>query len=173
MSMTVQSIVLRFQAWSEKVISASKYLLIPFYLGLVLALGAYLWCFLVSEYNLFNDLVKIDEERMELGLLKLMDAAMTANLVVMIIRGSYRSFVNKQFKDDQEHVDSSTLKVKMGTSIIVIAFIHFLQPFLQTNDMLVKLAIICVFFLGTLVLVYADDKHQSHHTPEPNQNPTH
>ena len=51
------------------------------------------------------------------------DIVMIANLVKMIITGSYNSFVSKKHDDENEKVSSGMLKVKMSTSIMGVSAI--------------------------------------------------
>jgi len=46
------------------------------------------------------------------------DIVMIANLVKMIITGSYHSFIDKTHNEEIEKVSSGMLKVKMSTSIL-------------------------------------------------------
>lgn len=158
----------------QAVVFQCKWLLVPFYLGLVLALVSYLYRFSLTEFEMLSHANTNSEEEILLFLLKLVDATMTANLVVMIIRGSYRSFVDKKATDgdEKERVSSGTLKIKMGTSLIVISFIHLLQCFLKSDELnwhslAVKTAIFLMFVGGTIALAYIEHLHDQSEHPAP------
>ena len=111
-----------FKKMIETVIFSSKWLLIPFYLKLFLTLGKLMYHFF-SEGTLSNeDLMSTLED---------VDIVMIANLVKMIITGSYNSFVDKTHSEDAEKVSSGVLKVKMATSIMGVSSIHLLQTFIN------------------------------------------
>ena len=61
---------------------------------------------------------KRDSNTIMMTALELVDITMIANLIKMIITGSYTSFVNKFHKAPGEKVSSGMLKVKMSTSLV-------------------------------------------------------
>jgi uncharacterized protein (TIGR00645 family) len=148
-----------------------KWMLLPFNIGLVVGLAIFLCRFCMSEYDLLHDFLHLTEEDVVLALLKLVDATMTAALVVMIIRGTHRSSIDKKAHDgDQERVSSGTLKIKMGSSLIVICFINLLQSYYKTGELNwnvlgMKASIFFMFVLGTLALTYIDS-HTHHDEPK-------
>lgn len=131
----------------EKVIFNSKWLLIPFYLKLFYTLARLLY-FFVFHGEITN------EELM--GALHAVDSVMIANLVKMIITGSYNSFVSKNHSEETEKVSSGMLKVKMATSIMGVTSIHLLQTFINVdiNHAAVTWEIIYkqVFIHGTIIV---------------------
>jgi uncharacterized protein (TIGR00645 family) len=96
--------------------------------------------------------------------LEAVDIVMIANLVKMIITGSYNSFVDKSHGIDGEQVSSGLLKVKMSTSIIGVSSIHLLQTFINSENILnetiyKQLIVHGAFIVGALVLSYIDYLH--------------
>ena len=99
-----------------------------------------------------------------LAILGLIDITMIANLIKMIISGSYQSFVEKMPNDHSEKMSSGMLKVKMGTSLIGVSSIHLLQAFINaaqisSREIIVKVGIHLVFLLSTVGLAYIDYLH--------------
>ena len=144
-----------FKKMIETVIFSSKWLLIPFYLKLFMTLGKLMYHFF-SEGTLSNeDLMSTLED---------VDIVMIANLVKMIITGSYNSFVDKTHSEDAEKVSSGVLKVKMATSIMGVSSIHLLQTFINSAQVPIEtiykqLLIHGIFIVGGIVLAFIDYLH--------------
>lgn len=139
----------------EKVIFGSKWLLIPFYLKLF-------WTLIRLMYNFFVHGTLTSEQLM--GTLEDVDIVMIANLVKMIITGSYNSFVDKSHGVEGEQVSSGALKVKMATSIMGVSSIHLLQTFISAHDAAMvdiykQLLIHGIFIVGAIVLATVDYLH--------------
>lgn len=140
----------------ENVIFSSKYWLIPFYLKLFLTLTKLLYHFVVQGHLSNEDLMSALED---------VDIVMIANLVKMIITGSYNSFVDKSHGVEGEQVSSGALKVKMSTSIMGVSSIHLLQTFVNAEhveiDVIYKQLIIHgIFIIGAFVLAIIDYLHE-------------
>jgi uncharacterized protein (TIGR00645 family) len=98
------------------------------------------------------------------------DIVMIANLVKMIITGSYNSFVSKSHGVEGEQVSSGALKVKMATSVMGVSSIHLLQTFINAanipQDVITKqLMIHGAFIIGAAFLAvidYLHSKSESH-----------
>lgn len=137
----------------ELLIFNSRWLLIPFYLKLFWTLLTLLYSFVVYGHITNEQLMQILED---------VDIVMIANLVKMIITGSYNSFVDKNHGEEAEKVSSGMLKVKMSTSIMGVSSIHLLQTFMATPDWSViykQVLIHGVFIIGALVLAVIDYLH--------------
>jgi uncharacterized protein (TIGR00645 family) len=99
-----------------------------------------------------------------LAVLTLIDITMIANLIKMIITGSYQSFVEKISFDHLEKASSGVLKIKMGGSLIGVSSIHLLQSFINTSDvttrdLVARIAIHLVFLMSTMGLAYIEYLH--------------
>lgn len=139
----------------EVIIFSSKWLLIPFYLKLFWTLSKLLYVF-VSTGTLSNDSL--------METLEDVDIVMIANLVKMIITGSYNSFVDKTHGVEGENVSSGLLKVKMSTSIMGVSSIHLLQTFINSEHMefdtiYKQLLIHGIFIVGAVILSYIEYLH--------------
>lgn len=158
----------------EKIIFSARWLLIPFYLGLMFALVCYLYIFLREETALIFEVGHLTINDALLKVLELLDIVMIANLIKMIITGSYNSFVSKTHGVETENIGSGMLKVKMGTSLIGVSSIHLLQVFINSShipmeELYKKLMIHGAFLLGGYVLAKIDYLHVKAESFEPHE----
>ena len=155
----------------ENIILGSKWLLIPFYLGLMAVMGIYTFVYIKEIIHLFSDINTITKETVMVGILEIVDIVMIASLVKMIITGGYNSSVTKDHGHEDSKVSSGMLKVKMSTTLIGVTSIHLLQTFINTAhsdwDAIYKqLAIHVTLLVGSLILAIIDFLHEkstSHH----------
>ncbi len=156
----------RLELAIESIILATRWLLVAFYLGLGLALATYAVSFGKKLYEfLFNALTLGDTDTI-LKMLGLIDAALVASLVVMVIISGYENFVSRFDEHDGEvhwlgTIDVGSLKVKVASTIVAISSIHLLQVFLNhasyTTDQLMWLTVMhLAFVLSALMLAYID-----------------
>lgn len=120
----------------------SRWLQLPMYLGLIVALGIYSYKFLVKLWDLLINVGSLQEDHILLNVLSLIDVVMIANLLVMVIVGGYEIFVSRldiQGHPDQpewlSHVDAGVLKVKLGMALITISSIHLLRSFIDASNL--------------------------------------
>lgn len=119
----------------------SRWLQLPMYLGLIVALGIYSYKFLLKLWDLTVNLGILKEDDILLNVLSLIDVVMIANLLVMVIIGGYEIFVSRldvqDHRDQPEwlaHVDAGVLKVKLGMALITISSIHLLRSFIDAGN---------------------------------------
>lgn len=149
----------------ENMIFGGRWLLMPMYVGLLLVIGVYAWVFLKQLYELLHEIVHINRAELIVSVLEMIDTVMIGNLIVMIMIGSYHIFV-RNFKIDEkpqwlEHITSSTLKIKMGMSLVGISSIHLLKDFIDDktidHELLFKrCGIHIIFLLSMIVLAFTD-----------------
>ena len=150
----------------ESVILASRWLLVVFYLGLAIALGLYAVSFLRKLYYFTTKVLVVEETDAILKMLALIDAALVASLVVMVIISGYENFVSRFDNADSEvsflgKIDAGSLKIKVASTIVAISSIHLLQIFLNiasyTDNQVMWLTIMhMAFVLSALFLAYID-----------------
>lgn len=150
----------------ESVILASRWLLVVFYLGLTIALGLYALSFLRKLYDFTIKVMVVDETDAILKMLALIDAALVASLVVMVIISGYENFVSRFDNADSEvsflgKIDAGSLKIKVASTIVAISSIHLLQIFLNiasyTDNQVMWLTIMhMAFVVSALFLAYID-----------------
>ena len=89
---------------------------------------------------------------------------MIANLIKMIVAGSYQTFIEKLDNDHSEKVTSGALKIKMGSSLVGVSGINLLQTFINpssisTRDIILKCAIHLIFLISAMGLAYIEFLH--------------
>jgi uncharacterized protein (TIGR00645 family) len=149
----------------ERVILASRWLLVVFYLGLAVALAIYAVTFGAKLWDFVSKVFALDEADAILKMLGLIDAALVASLVVMVIISGYENFVSRFDNEDTVHwlgeIDAGSLKIKVASTIVAISSIHLLQVFLNvhifTGDQLMWYTIIhLAFVVSALFLAFID-----------------
>jgi uncharacterized protein (TIGR00645 family) len=140
----------------ESVLFNVKWILPLFYLGLAFVLALYGLAYLKEILKLAAHGTSLSTEDMKIVVLDFVDVVMVANLVKMIIGGSYNSFVSKLHGRPNENVSSGTLKIKISTSIVIVCSIHLLRMFVADHqtaaEVSIKLQIFYAFLAATLVL---------------------
>ena len=121
----------------EAVIFRSRWLLAPFYLGLVLGLVGLLVRFWMELLHLLPAITEGSESQTILGILNLIDLSLVANLVLIVIFSGYESFVSRIEAGESERpawmgkVDFSGLKIKLMASLAAISGIYLLEALLN------------------------------------------
>jgi uncharacterized protein (TIGR00645 family) len=152
----------------ELIMFRSRWLLAPFYLGLVLAIGLLLVKFVQEFAALVTVMFTSDGSQAIVGVLSLVDISLVANLLLIIIFAGYENFVSKIHTGDQEdrpawmgHVDFSDLKLKVIGSIVAISAIELLKYFVSAKDLTEgqlawKLAIHLTFVVSGVLFAVMD-----------------
>ena len=154
----------------EKAIFAARWILAPFYVGLILTLILLLIKF-VQEFVKFVSIIwTADFKATELALLSLLDLALLGNLVLIIVFAGYENFVSKIESAEGSvdrpewmgRVDFSGLKLKLIGSLVAISVIELLKDFMEAdegevNDGLIwRIAIHMVFVISGLLFAVMD-----------------
>lgn len=146
----------------EFIIYQSRWLLLPFYIGLVMAQAMYCYQFCIALWELGQHFTHLKDTEIMLAVLGLIDITLIANLIKMIISGSYQSYVDKIPADDHlEKVSSGALKIKIGGVLVGVSLIHLLQAFINasqvsTREVVIKVVIHLVFVLSTVTMAYIE-----------------
>ena len=155
----------RLEIFVESIILASRWLLVAFYVGLGLALALYAITFGVKLWDFASHLTDLGETETILKILGLIDAALIASLVVMVIISGYENFVSRFDNEDDVHwlgqIDAGSLKIKVASTIVAISSIHLLQIFLNVDqysgEKLMWYTIIHIaFVISALFLAFID-----------------
>jgi uncharacterized protein (TIGR00645 family) len=161
----------RLERVLEVIIFNSRWLMAPFYVGLVIALLVLLVQFGIDLLHFVQSARKGGEAGVILGVLGLVDLTLTGSLILIVIFSGYENFVSKleagqhpDWPDWMTKVDFSGLKQKLLASIVAISAIQVLKAFMNVEKAptldSVKLAwlvgIHVVFVLSTLVLALSD-----------------
>jgi len=153
----------------EAVVVGSRWLIVPFLLGLILGLALLVFKFLGKLANVVIELPSTPPSEVIVGILNLVDLTLIANLTVIVICSSYENFV-APIKLAQHSgrpqglvgIGFSGLKQKLLGSIVAIASVNVLEWFIdiEHNTDNTKLAwvvgLLMAFALATLVLAIAD-----------------
>ena len=155
----------RLELVIEAVILASRWLLVLFYLGLAVALAIYAVVFGGKLFDFVSHAFDITDAEAILKMLGLIDAALVASLVVMVIISGYENYVSRFDDEGAVHwlgeIDAGSLKIKVASTIVAISSIHLLQVFLNvssyTADKLMWFTLIhLAFVVSALFLAFID-----------------
>ncbi|TGQ36477.1 TIGR00645 family protein [Mesorhizobium sp. M00.F.Ca.ET.216.01.1.1] len=157
----------RLELAIESIILASRWLLVAFYLGLGVALAIYTASFGKKLVEFVSAALTLGDTDTILKMLGLIDAALVASLVVMVIISGYENFVSRfDEHDGKVHwlgtIDVGSLKVKVASTIVAISSIHLLQVFLNhafyTTDQLMWLTIMHLAFVVSALMLASIDR---------------
>ena len=120
---------------------ASRWLLAPFYIGLVGAIAILLFKFIKEFVMLLPQVATLDGGQIMVSVLTLVDVALVANLLLIIVFAGYENFVSKINTENSEdrpewmgHVTFSDLKIKLIGSIVAISGIELLKAFVNIDN---------------------------------------
>jgi uncharacterized protein (TIGR00645 family) len=136
-TLTAPAIMKSIERLIENVILASRWVLVIFYLGLAAALAIYAVAFGKKLLEFASVVLTIEDTDTILKMLGLIDAALVASLVVMVMISGYENFVSRFDEHSGElqwlgKIDAGSLKVKVASTIVAISAIHLLQVFLNS-----------------------------------------
>ena len=148
----------------EKFLFASRWLLAPFYVALVISLALMLVKAMQEILHFLPIALTLTESEVILAVLSLVDLTLTGSLIVIVIFSGYENFVSKI--DESEHkdwpewmgkIDFTGLKLKLLSSIVAISAIQLLKSFMNVKNVtdrdLMWLVIIHVVFVASGVLL--------------------
>ena len=122
----------------ETIIFKSRWLLAPFYLGLVFSIILLFIKFLQEFWHLASHVFTASEADVIIGILALVDMSLVGSLLLMIIFSGYEIFVSKIHVAAHEDrpswmgkVDFSGLKLKVIGAIVAISAIDLLKTFMN------------------------------------------
>ena len=129
------------EPWLERLIFSSRWLLAPFYLGLIVAIVILLIKFINEFIKLVPQIFTLDGGQIMASVLTLVDVALVANLLLIIVFAGYENFVSKIKTGNSEdrpkwmgYVTFSDLKIKLIGSIVAISGIELLKAFLDIEN---------------------------------------
>lgn len=122
----------------EKSIFKSRWLLAPFYVGLILSVVLLFIKFAQEFWHLASHVFVASEADVIVGILALVDMSLVGSLLFMIIFSGYEIFISKIDTDDNKDrpdwmgkVDFSGLKLKVIGAIVAISAIDLLKSFMD------------------------------------------
>jgi uncharacterized protein (TIGR00645 family) len=122
----------------ERGLFASRWLMAPMYLGLVVSLAMLTIVFTRELIDYLPKVLVMTAEESILVVLTLIDLSLAGNLLLIVVFSGYENFVSKLDIGDSVDrpswmgtVDFSGLKMKLIASIVAISGIHLLKQFME------------------------------------------
>ena len=147
----------------------SRWLLAPFLLGLLLCLFLLIYRFYGDLYALVLEVPRLTWHDVVTSVLNLVDLALTANLILIVIFSSFENFIRRidatdhpDWPEGLTQVDFGALKQKLLGSIVGIAAVDALawyfdlEKVADTSKLLWVLGFPLVFAVVMLLLAIAD-----------------
>jgi uncharacterized protein (TIGR00645 family) len=135
----------KIENFLESTIFGSRWLLAPFYLGLVFSIVLLFIKFIQEFWHLLSHVLTTPEADVIISILALVDMALVGSLLLMIIFSGYEIFVSKINVANHEDrpdwmgkVDFSGLKLKVIGAIVAISAIDLLKVFMNIPDQLTE-----------------------------------
>lgn len=169
-----RSLQQRIEHGLESVLFASRWLMAPFYLLMVAALGMLLVKFGQETWHIVTHTLSMTESDAVLAVLSLIDITLTGNLLLMVLFAGYENFVSKMDVNDHPDrpewmgkVDFAGLKLKLIASIVAISGINLLKNFMALDgtemspgkeQQLFWMVVIHLVFIASGVMLAVMDK---------------
>ncbi|HEY5674678.1 MAG TPA: TIGR00645 family protein [Malonomonas sp.] len=125
----------------EQLIFKSRWLLAPFFIGLILALVVLLGNFIKELFYLNYNFFELTKSESIVSILSLLDITLIACLVIVIIFSGYDIFVSKfSLIEDNEKptwmgkIYFSDLKLKLITAIVAISSVELLREIINVDN---------------------------------------
>lgn len=125
----------------ERGLFASRWLMAPMYLGLIVSLAMLVVVFTRELIHYAPQAFTMTSEQVILVVLTLIDLSLAGNLLLIVLFSGYENFVSKLDIDDTADrptwmgtVDFSGLKMKLIASIVAISGIHLLKRFMEIGE---------------------------------------
>lgn len=125
----------------ETTIFNSRWLLAPFFLGLVVSIVLLLITFIAELAHLVTEILSLDHGVVVIKILTLVDLSLVGSLLLMIVFSGYEIFVSKIDVSNHEDrpdwmgkVDFSGLKLKVIGAIVAISAIELLKSFVEMKQ---------------------------------------
>jgi uncharacterized protein (TIGR00645 family) len=153
----------------ESVLFNSRWLMAPFYFGMVISLAVLLFKFAAVLWEFIVHAPGSKESDIILGALSLIDLTLTGNLILIVVFSGYENFVAKidpaghpDWPEWMTKVNFGALKQKLMASIVAISAIQVLKAFMNIDTAFdpTKLAwlvgVHLVFVVSALMLALSD-----------------
>jgi uncharacterized protein (TIGR00645 family) len=152
----------------EKFLFASRWLLAPFYVMLVLTIGVLLLKAGQETFHFIAHAWTATESQVILGVLALIDLTLTGSLVIIVIFSGYENFVSKIEPGDTKDwpewmgkIDFTGLKLKLLSSIVAISAIQVLKAFMNLKnisdrELMWLVGIHMVFVVSGIIMAWTD-----------------
>jgi uncharacterized protein (TIGR00645 family) len=159
----------RVQRGFEYVLFNSRWLMAPFYVGLVVALAVMFLKFLRMLWEFILHAQGSKSTEIILDVLSLIDVTLVCNLILIVVFSGYENFVSRIDTSGNPSwpiwitkIDFAGLKQKLLASIVAISAIHVLEAFLNIDAafdatrMTWLVAVHLVFVISAVLLALSD-----------------
>jgi uncharacterized protein (TIGR00645 family) len=159
----------RVESTFENLIFNSRWLMAPFYLGLVVSLAVLLYKFVEMLWEFILHAPHAKEADIILGVLSLIDVSLTGKLILIVVFSGYENFVSKidpgghpDWPDWMTKVNFGGLKQKLLASIVAISAIQVLKAFMSLdtvfdpNKLAWLVGVHLVFVVSAFMLAISD-----------------
>ena len=152
----------------ERALFASRWLLAPFFMALIIALAVLLLKAFQELWHFVSHAFTATESEVILGVLALIDLTLTGSLILIVVFSGYENFVSKiqhsgheDWPEWMSKIDFSGLKLKLLSSIVAISAIQVLKAFMNLKnisdrDLLWYAGIHMVFVLSGVFMALTD-----------------
>jgi uncharacterized protein (TIGR00645 family) len=153
----------------EYVLFNSRWLMAPFYVGLVVAIAVLFLKFLRMLWEFILHAPGAKSTETILDTLSLIDVTLVGNLILIVVFSGYENFVSRIDTSGNPNwpvwitkIDFAGLKQKLLASIVAISAIHVLEAFLNIDAvfdatrMTWLVAVHLVFVVSALLLALSD-----------------
>jgi uncharacterized protein (TIGR00645 family) len=156
------------------VLTGSRWLMAPLYLGLIAALVVVVVEFFKELFHAIAGFVALSADGTILAVLKLIDLVLIGNLVLIMITAGIGTLGSIPQNEHDEplmqfmgKVDFSGLKLKVIVSLVAIAAVDLLESFVEVAtidkaDLFWQIAILATFVVTGLLLAWMDRLIGSH-----------
>ncbi len=152
----------------EKMLFASRWILAPFFVALVVGLIGLLFKVVQETWHFATHIVSSGESTVILGILGLIDLTLTGSLIIIVIFSGYENFVSKIEASDHKDwpewmakIDFTGLKLKLLSSIVAISAVQLLRAFMDIKnvgdrELMWYVGLHLVFVLSGLLMAWTD-----------------
>ena len=156
------------ERFMESAIFASRWILAPFFIGLIIAMLVLLLKFGKELISLLMGVLGLNDHDAIISILTLVDTALIAVLLLIIVFSGYENFVSKLSIVEHEDrpawmgkVSFSELKMKLISAIVAISAVELLKAFLVSTTLTGeqigwKIAIHLTFVVSGLLFAASD-----------------
>jgi uncharacterized protein (TIGR00645 family) len=149
------------------ILTVSRWLMAPLYLGLIVALGVILVEFYRELAQIITGFGESTPEMVKLAVLKLVDIVLVGNLVVIMTAAGIRALASNVVAaadpDDEwmGKLDFNAVKFKILASIVAIVAIELLETYVNLastdrSELLWKILILLALALSGVLLAWTD-----------------
>jgi uncharacterized protein (TIGR00645 family) len=124
----------------ENALAAARWLLLPFYLAIVVAMALLLAKTGMRTWEFATTFISLDEDQSVLAALAIIDLTLTASLLLIVALAGYVNFIasvdvkaHDNWPDWIAHVDFAELKRKLMGAIVAISAIKLLEAFMNVD----------------------------------------